>query len=475
MKLWAGRNYDYRFMFLAAFIIFAALHIWRLSASPNGYHKWRESDTAAVIQNYYQEDMSFHQPRVLQRGAQSGITGMELPIYNYSAAVLYKIFGSHHILPHLLTLLAALLSIWLFYRITTFFAGHATGVMACWALAFSPLFFFYSYKIMPDIWMLTLLLGAVYAYILYLSKGPLIAWLLSALLLCLSAGIKPLGLSVYLPLLYLTITSTGERPKKLAVFAVYICLTLLTVLGWLAYARHLQEAYGLSVFYLGGHGLKNFHRYLFDIVFIKKLFLQWPWELWIGWALTPAFLIGIYRYIKSPLSKFFPVWIIAAYIVFALTALKSSTHDYYTMIIVPPLAAVTGSGLYYLILSAGWRKIVAVILIAVAPIGAFIRIYDRFDDTTRFDRIREAADIYIPAESLVMVQDNTPVVRLYQLNRKGWPLRGEITFAETKKCVEQGAEYLILEKELKNYNDSLMLIFSDSAITLGGLYCYTLK
>ena len=261
----------------------------------------------------------------------------------------------------------------------------------------------------------------------------------------------------------------------MAVFAIYICLTLLPVLGWLSYARHLQEVYGLSVFYLGGYGLKDFHHYLFNIVFVKKLLLQWPWEMWIGWALTPAFLFGLYRYVKKPPTKFFPVWIVAAYIVFALTALKSSTHDYYTLIIVPPLAAITGSGLYHLMNSGGWRKMVAVILITIAPVGAFLRIYDRFDDISRFDQIREAADKYIPAESLVMVEDNTPVVRLYQLNRKGWPLRNEITYGEIKKCVEQGGEYLILEKDLKNYNDSLRLIFSDSAITLGGLYCYTLK
>ena len=46
----AGQRYD-RYVIPAILIIFAVLHIYRLTAPPNGYHKWRESDTAAVIQN----------------------------------------------------------------------------------------------------------------------------------------------------------------------------------------------------------------------------------------------------------------------------------------------------------------------------------------------------------------------------------------------------------------------------------------
>lgn len=470
----AGQRYD-RYVIPAILIIFAVLHIYRLTAPPNGYHKWRESDTAAVIQNYYQEDMSFSEPRINQRGATSGITGMELPIYNFSAALLYKVFGSDHIWPHLLTVLGAVLGLWFFYGIVVSFSGADIGRMALWALACSPLFFYYSFKIMPDIWMISLLLGAVFLYLHFLKTGRVFAWLFSAVLLALSAGIKPLGLAVYLPLLYVTWKSPGRINRRLPWFVCYIAMTLLPAAGWLYYARHLQEVYGLHSFYLGGHGLLDFTRYLFKAEFFNKLFLQWPFELWSGWVLTPMLFLGLYLFLRKKGRWFFGLWILAAYIVFVFTAVKSSTHDYYTMIIVPPIAWLAGVGLAALYGYAGWRRIVAIILIILAPTGAVLRIYSRFENSDEFYQIRKAAQEKLPAHSLVMVQDKTPAVRLYQLNRKGWPLRNEIKYQDIVSCVNRGAEYLVLEKPLENFSDSLKLIFSDSVIRLGSLYCYTLK
>ena len=133
------------------------MHLHFINAPPNGYHQWRESDTSAIILNFYQEDANFLQQRCNQRGDGSGITGGELPTYSYMSAMLYFLFGAHHFLARLLTLLGSLVALFYFRKSARLLLDDKNSKAADYAtiaLAFSPLFLFYSYKIMPDIWML---------------------------------------------------------------------------------------------------------------------------------------------------------------------------------------------------------------------------------------------------------------------------------------------------------------------------------
>lgn len=463
-----------RHLLWAAIAIFFVLHLYQLSAPPNGYHQWRESDTAAVILNYYQEDLSFLHPRINQRGATSGITGMELPVYNYSAALLYFVAGPSHGVARLLTVLAACIGLWLFYRIVTVLSNAKAASFACWALAFSPLFLFYSHKIMPDIWMLTLLLGAVYSYVLYAKNDSIRFWLASAILLVLSACLKPLGLSVCLLFLYLSRSQKRRRQTAVIPWAVYVAITFLAVTGWFLYARWVNETHGSPGFYLG-EMLWDFSDYLFSPQFYKKLFMQWPFELWIGWVLVPAFIYGVYHTIKGGSGAAYYIWILCCYLAFAMISGHSSSHDYYTLIIVPPLAALSGLGLYGMHKTGHWRRYLVVVLLVVAPAGAIARIHHRLTTVEEFDQMRKDAQRAIPAESLVMVQDTTPAIRLYQLNRKGWPLRGEIEYRTIKEYVEQGGKYLILDEPIDNYDDSLSILFKETDQGIGRLYLYVVK
>jgi len=449
-------------------------HLYYLSAPPNGYHHWRESDTAAVILNYYQEGMNFLEPRVNQRGSTSGITGMELPLLNYTTALLYHVTGPSHAAARTLVVLAACLCLWFFFRLVTMFTGESEAAFAVCAMACSPLFFFYGYKIMPDIWMLTLWLTSVYLFIRFHRGGQYRYWLTSAVCLSLAAGIKPLGLSIYLPYLFLIWRKKGRSARDLVAYAAYIVLTFVPVLLWIQYARWLQETSGLHAFYLGSN-LGGFYKYLLTAQFFKKLVLQWPAELWLGWLLTPVFFYGLYWAVRVRKHYFYLIWILSIYMVFAFTALKSSTHDYYTIIIVPSLAAITGSGLYQLYISRNWQRILVIILLLLAPVGAFLRIHHRFGATNDYFAIRTAAEKIIPQHSLVAVQDDTPAIRLYQLNRKGWPLRNGVRFKEVAELIQEGADFLIVDKPLDTLDSRWREILETTPFELGPLYGYQAK
>ncbi len=64
-----------------------------LTKRPQSVHQWAQCDRASVALNYAQESMNLFLPRVHDMNNRTGITGMEFPLMNYLAAILYKFFG----------------------------------------------------------------------------------------------------------------------------------------------------------------------------------------------------------------------------------------------------------------------------------------------------------------------------------------------------------------------------------------------
>ena len=456
-----------RIILLATLVLFFVLHLFYISAPPNGYHIWLESDTAAVTLNYYQDNLPFLTPRTHELSSSENMTVMELPLYCYLGAMGYRLFGPNHFAPHLLTVLAGLFCLWLLYLMVKILLDRKTASLAVWAMAFAPLFFYYNYKIMPDIVMLCFGLVGIFGYLLFLEKNSYVCFILSAVGLALAACLKPMVLSVYLPLLYLTWQYQDNRRRNLLLFPLYIILSLLPLILWVDYSGWLMERGGATVI---------FYRYL-NANFFKRIFLQWPPELWVGWVMVPAFFWGLVRLWKNKKAGFYTVWLLASLIAVTLVARYSQHHDYYSLIIVPPLAIITGYGLKDLLFERGrgWRW-VAVALLVLAPLGAYLRIGQRFGNSDEFYAVRKAAERVIPRDEKVIVRDNTRgAVKLYELNRKGWYVRDNREFEKILEFIDRGATFLVLEQPLEEFHDSLRYYFSDCVERLGRLYCYPLK
>ncbi|MFZ5980572.1 MAG: ArnT family glycosyltransferase [Candidatus Zixiibacteriota bacterium] len=454
-------------IFYAALVLFFTLHLYYVTAPPNGYHVWRESDTAAVTLNYYQDAQPFLAPRTNELGSSSEKVRMELPFYNLLSSTGYYLHWPDHLAGHLVTVLAALAALWFLYGLAARLFDCLTAAMAVWAMAFSPLFFYYSYKLMPDILMFALWLGAVYCFVRYINDKVLWSLLLSALLLGLSACLKLLGLSVLPMLFFMLLRDRSGRLMKTVIMSVYAVLSLLPPLGWMVYSGWLSDRLGVA---------GSFLPYFFSPLFFKKIFLQWPFELWAGWVMVPALIYGAYYLINRKKAALILVWLFSSFIAIVLVARYSRHHDYYSLLFVPALALVSGYGLSRLFEHRGFRKIIAVVLLVLAPVGAFVRVADRFGETQEFRTIRAEVDKVIPAGSRIIVQDNTRgAVRLYQLNRKGWYIVSPDETDKIADCIRDGARFLVLQKPHENLPDKLKNIFSDCPGRVGPLYCYPLK
>ncbi len=70
------------------------------------YHSWRQADTAAIARNYATNGYRLLYPQVDWGGLTPGYIESEFPLYSYTLALLYGVFGVHAWLGRLLSALA---------------------------------------------------------------------------------------------------------------------------------------------------------------------------------------------------------------------------------------------------------------------------------------------------------------------------------------------------------------------------------
>ncbi len=446
--------------------LFGLLHLYNITAPPNGYHAWRESDTAVVALNYFQFDRPLLSPMTNELHSMADGLRMEVPVYCWLSAWGYELVGFTHVVPHVVTLLFGCLGLFAFYRLVRSLSDDQTALFSLIALALSPLYFYYSFKIMPDITMLGLTLCAAWLYVASVDGRDIWRLILAALCLGLAASIKPFALAILLPLLWVSLRRQPGRARSLGRFGLFALIAAAPPVLWMATTGWLMERTPV---------LGSFATYLFSELFLKRFLLQWPWDLFVGWVLLPPFLFGLWRAVRRQAPPFFLWWLAAGAVVVILTARYSRIHDYYSLILTPALAALTSLGFVHL-WRARYGRVIAVVLILAAPVGIALRVKDRFAPDPAYHEIRRAAEQLIPADTPVIVADDTRgAVPLYQLNRRGWWLDSVDDTAQVWWCVEQGARYLVLERPLEQSAAPVAHYVEREPYRLGPLYAYRLS
>src|SRR5689334_24611704 len=92
-----------------------ALRCYALTAPLLDYHSWRQADTAAIARNYASNGYRLLYPQIDWGGQTPGYVESEFPLYTYSLALLYGVFGVHPALGRLLSALAGAASAVLLY------------------------------------------------------------------------------------------------------------------------------------------------------------------------------------------------------------------------------------------------------------------------------------------------------------------------------------------------------------------------
>jgi hypothetical protein len=301
---------------LALALLALALRCYHLTAPLLDYHSWRQADTAAIARNYVVNGYRMLYPQVDWGGLTPGYVESEFPLYTFTLALLYGIFGLHEWLGRLLTALAGAGSAAALYGLIqgsalgddrgrdathSFAPGrNRVAIYAGLALALMPFPIYFGRTVMPDTWMLlaaTLAIWTFRRWLEYPSTGRYAVALLCGALAPLAK--TPNLLIVAVPLAYMLSVdwagrrrSSGDRSESRlrgGTLVVYGLCFIVPSLLWLNHARSLPLDPRLSF----GIGEKLFDAQLLLDIQFYLLLGRWSLEHIITLAGLPFFLLGL--------------------------------------------------------------------------------------------------------------------------------------------------------------------------------------
>ena len=126
-----------------------AVDVWR-PVDGTIRDSWREPDVAGIARNFYREGMNPLYPRIDWRGDGPGFVESEFPIYPWTVACLYHVFGYHEELLRVVSFVLSLLTLALFVRIATEHLSRPAAVLAAGFFAINPLAIRMASAIQPE-------------------------------------------------------------------------------------------------------------------------------------------------------------------------------------------------------------------------------------------------------------------------------------------------------------------------------------
>src|SRR3989339_698827 len=97
---------------LLSIVLFSIImHLKGITSPLLDFHAWRQTQTAMIARNYYENGFKFFNPQVDWYGQESNKrAGTEFPVFSFIIALLYKMFGMHDILGRFLAVFFSVMS-----------------------------------------------------------------------------------------------------------------------------------------------------------------------------------------------------------------------------------------------------------------------------------------------------------------------------------------------------------------------------
>ena len=418
---------------------------------------WRQSDVAAIAQNYFQNGFHFAHPQIDWAGDKPGFVGTEFPILPFLAAICYRFFGVHEWIGRIQGVIlfgASLPFFFLLVRDTwdglpapgssTGYQGRFAETAASWALffySFAPLDLFTSREFMPDVPSLSLALIGLYFFTRWIASEQAEYLLAAALAISLSILIKLPSALIGAPLLLLAWQKWRWRFLRQPALWLFGAATLLPAAVWYWHAHVIAERFYPHHFFGAGG--------------IRIMSASWYWKIArqiITSSLTPvlfalatagAFIArstteppgaeqhgresprGLMSRTASQSTRagLFHFWL-AAMIVFIVVVGYGNRHQWYQLPLVPIAAALAGAACASLAskISAPGVKITLSILLA----GSFSILAFHYARPFYQPSAAQLRDLGLElrritaGNSLIVAADNGDPTIFYYAERKGW-------------------------------------------------------
>ncbi len=484
LKLFEEKRYSLGF--LAVLVLFQfGLHFKSFSLELVGIHAWRQTQTQTHILNFAYEDANILNPRINNRGDESGIQRMEFPIMQWLFSWPYRWFGNQIELSRAMSFLLYLLSLIGFYALLRMVSQAAwLAVFGAWALSFSPALYYYAVSPLPDNFALCAGIWGLAFSALFFKKPKRLHVLLAFGFLALSALAKlPFIIWMAFPFTLLLLQFWKKKKSRSQMgLDMFLALAGLTLpLIW--YSWVIPQ-------WPGGGIMKGITENELDSqttlnLLVGNVVSVFP-ELMLNYAALPLFVIGVFFSFRFPsrallYSLGITLFGLVCFFLFEINVIGTA-HDYYLFPFLPFLFLGVCYGAKKMMESRYLKHVVLACFLAM-PVLAVIRIQHRWDEgqapgfnkdlVTHHEALIQAS----PKNELVIAgNDLSGHIFLYYIQKKGWAFtRDELTETELADRIQKGARYLYTDSPRIQNDVRLAQHFQTKVLDAGSIAVYLLK
>ena len=411
------------YLILTALLVLAAgVRLYRINAPLADWHSWRQADTAAVTRRYIQEGIDLLHPRYddlssVHSGKENpaGYRMVEFPFVNALTAWLYQplSFGLPvHVFSRLVSIVFSLGSLIFLYLLITRLTNHLEATLAAATFALLPYNIYFSRTVLPEVPLVFFSLGMLYFSI---RNQILLATIFAALALLL----KPYAIFLFFPLAY-----WAFRQRRYSYLLILLSVTPLLVWRW--WIQQFPEGIPAFTWLLNGNGIR------FKGAWFRWLFADRLGRLILGYFGLIPFGLGVLVKPHDKAGWFYHFWLLGILAYLAVFATGNVQHDYYQIIAIPVISIFVAKGLVFLLKpSAEFSKTISYMLLAISATFmvafSWYHVRDYFNiNHPEIVAAGLAADKLLPADAKVIAPYQGDTAFLYQINRRGWPIGGNI-------------------------------------------------
>jgi len=476
---------DIEYIFLTILLVLGFLiRLYKINNPVADWHSWRQADTASVTRSYVDYGLNllypkYHDISSIQTGYLNleGLRLVEFPIFNLFHFLLVKTLPnvSFDALGRLTSIIFSIFSAFFLFLIGKRFLGKWGGLLTSFFFLFLPFNIYFSRVILPEPLCVFFSLLSLWLFIKYIDSEKALYLLSSGIVFSLALLIKPFALFYIVSMVYLLLGKHSfkkivDTPKLLINLLIFVDLVLVPLLLWRSWIGKHPE--GIPYFTWAFNG---------DLIRFRPAFWRWIFGERIGrlilgiWGLIP-FIVGVV--IKK--KNYFGLSLMLGALVYVfIVATASVRHDYYQILIIPPISLLAAEGSLYLWGSNIFNKWLArPILIFSIVLGLGMGWYQVKEyykiDHPEIIAAGQSVDKLTPKEARVIAPYNGDTAFLYQTKRWGWPVvddsieniikLGATTYvsvdlgsADTKyveakfKTIEKTSQYIVVDltKQIK--------------------------
>lgn len=420
--------------------------IEKLNTRPQCMHQWAQADRASIARNYADEDMNFFLPRVHNCMNESGITGVEFPIIQYTVAILYKLFGFNELWYRLTMLLLVAMGVMFAFKIALSFLGNNRWVSISIALIWysSPALVFYTPNFIPDAGSLGLCLTAWYFFFSYLKTAKRAHLMLFFIAISLSSLIKItsfIGSITIIAICFVSILRPSLfhfKKNNATKIAATTILSMVITSMWYVYASWLKTRYGSEIFMLQLNPIDKLSQLPTDLYWLIYLWGSDYYSYPTLFACTLMLMFCLIQYKKANklLLTITLLYAVGSFFFIILMMKQFVVHDYYIITLLPTaffllltFADVFYRTQYHFVIKyqkalAFGLGIITISSLLFAKISVNKRYAHQFGTLFKPDQM-EGMETYLRSigitrnDKVVSMYDVSPNVTLYLMNVKG--------------------------------------------------------